>query len=383
MNMRDPTLYRIRHAHHHRTGDRWCIYPMYDFTHALSDAFEGITHSLCTLEFEDHRPLYNWCIAQFDDLPGDPRQYEFARLNLTYTVMSKRKLLELVERRLVTGWDDPRMPTISGMRRRGYTPEAIRDFCTRIGVAKSESLIDVALLEHSVRDHLNRVAPRVMAVLRPLRLVIENYPEGQVEMLEAINNPEDESAGTRQVPFSRVLYIEQDDFREDPPKKFFRLYPGNEVRLRYAYIIKCESVVKDVDGRVVEVRCSYDPDTRGGGGGQEGRRVKGTLHWVSAAHAVPADVRLYDRLFNIEQPGTSDEGHFTDELNPASLEVVSGAWVEPSVLDAAAETRYQFERLGYFAVDADSRRERLVFNRTVTLRDSWAKIEARDRAGSG
>jgi glutaminyl-tRNA synthetase len=382
MNMRDPTLYRIRHAHHHRTGDRWCIYPMYDFTHALSDAFEGITHSLCTLEFEDHRPLYNWCIAQFDDLPGDPRQYEFARLNLTYTVMSKRKLLELVERRLVTGWDDPRMPTISGMRRRGYTPEAIRDFCTRIGVAKSESLIDVALLEHSVRDHLNRVAPRVMAVLRPLRLVIENYPEGQVEMLDAINNPEDESAGTRQVPFSRVLYIEQDDFREDPPKKFFRLYPGNEVRLRYAYIIKCESVVKDADGRIVEVRCTYDPDTRGGGS-QEGRRVKGTLHWVSAAHAVPADVRLYDRLFNIEQPGTAEEGHFTDELNPASLEVVSGAWVEPSVLDAAPETRYQFERLGYFAVDADSTPERLVFNRTVTLRDSWAKIEARDRAVSG
>jgi glutaminyl-tRNA synthetase len=382
MNMRDPTLYRIRHAHHHRTGDRWCIYPMYDFTHALSDAFEGITHSLCTLEFEDHRPLYNWCIAQFDDLPGDPRQYEFARLNLTYTVMSKRKLLELVERRLVTGWDDPRMPTISGMRRRGYTPEAIRDFCTRIGVAKSESLIDVALLEHSVRDHLNRVAPRVMAVLRPLRLVIENYPEGQVEMLDAINNPEDESAGTRQVPFSRVLYIEQDDFREDPPKKFFRLYPGNEVRLRYAYIIKCESVVKDADGRIVEVRCTYDPDTRGGGS-QEGRRVKGTLHWVSAAHAVPADVRLYDRLFNIEQPGTSEDGHFTDELNPASLEVVSGAWVEPSVLDAAPETRYQFERLGYFAVDADSTPERLVFNRTVTLRDSWAKIEARDRAVSG
>jgi glutaminyl-tRNA synthetase len=382
MNMRDPTLYRIRHAPHHRTGDRWCIYPMYDFTHALSDAFEGITHSLCTLEFEDHRPLYNWCIAQFDDLPGDPRQYEFARLNLTYTVMSKRKLLELVERRLVTGWDDPRMPTISGMRRRGYTPEAIRDFCTRIGVAKSESLIDVALLEHSVRDHLNRVAPRVMAVLRPLRLVVENYPEGQVEMLDAINNPEDESAGSRQVPFSRVLYIEQDDFREDPPKKFFRLYPGNEVRLRYAYIIKCESVVKDADGRIVEVRCTYDPATRGGAGAPEGRRVKGTLHWVSAAHAKPAEVRLYDRLFDTEQPGTSDDRHFTDELNPGSLEVVSEAWVEPSVQDAAPETRYQFERLGYFAVDADSTGGRMVFNRTVTLRDSWAKIEARDRAVS-
>ncbi len=382
MNMRDPTLYRIRHAHHHRTGDRWCIYPMYDFTHALSDAFEGITHSLCTLEFEDHRPLYNWCIAQFDDLPGDPRQYEFARLNLTYTVMSKRKLLELVERKLVRGWDDPRMPTISGMRRRGYTPEAIRDFCTRIGVAKSESLIDVALLEHSVRDHLNRVAPRVMAVLRPLRLVIENYPEDQVEMLEAINNPEDPAAGSRQVPFSRVLYIEQDDFREDPPKKFFRLYPGNEVRLRYAYIIKCERVVKDEAGQIVEVRCTYDPDTRGGTNAPE-RRVKGTLHWVSAAHALPAEVRLYDRLFETEQPGTTDGRPFVDELNPASLDVVTTALVEPSVRGAAAESRYQFERLGYFAVDADSRDDRPVFNRTVTLRDSWAKIEARDSRTQG
>ncbi len=375
INMRDPTLYRIRHAHHHRTGDRWCIYPMYDFTHALSDAFEGITHSLCTLEFEDHRPLYNWCIEQFDDLPGRPRQYEFARLNLTYTVMSKRKLLELVERGLVNGWDDPRMPTISGMRRRGYTPEAIRDFCTRIGVAKSESRIDVALLEHSVRDHLNRVAPRVMAVLRPLRLVIENYPEDRVEMMEAVNNPEDPSAGTRQVPFSRVLYIEQDDFREVPPKKFFRLYPGNEVRLRYAYIIRCESVVKDETGRVVEVRCTYDPDTRSGSGASEGRRVKGTLHWVSAAHAVEAEVRLYDRLFRTEDPGASPD--FTSELNPDSLEVVRDARVEPSVVGAPPETRYQFERLGYFAVDPDSTPERPVFNRTVTLRDTWARIEAR------
>ncbi len=379
INMRDPTLYRIRHAHHHRTGDRWCIYPMYDFTHALSDAFEGITHSLCTLEFEDHRPLYNWCIAQFHDLPGDPRQYEFARLNLTYTVMSKRKLLELVERGLVRGWDDPRMPTISGMRRRGYTPEAIRDFCTRIGVARSESLIDFALLEHSVRDHLNRVAPRVMAVLRPLRLVIENYPEGQVEMLEAVNNPEDVSAGSRPVPFSRVLYIEQDDFREVPPKKFFRLFPGNEVRLRYAYIIRCESVVKDEAGNIVELRCTYDPATRSGTGATEGRRVKGTLHWVSAEHALSADVRLYDRLFSTEQPATTDASHFTGELNPESLETVSTAWVEPSVQGAPPESRFQFERLGYFAVDPDSRDDRPVFNRTVTLRDSWARIEARER----
>src|SRR5690606_9163943 len=321
------------------------------------------------------RPLYNWCIAQFDDLPGHPQQYEFARLNLTYTVMSKRRLLELVERGLVNGWDDPRMPTISGMRRRGYTSEAIRDFCTRIGVAKSESRIDVALLEHSVRDHLNRVAPRVMAVLRPLRLVIENYPEDRVEMMEAVNNPEDPSAGTRQVPFSRVLYIEQDDFREVPPKKFFRLYPGNEVRLRYAYIIRCESVVKDETGRVGEVRCTYNPDTRSGSGASEGRRVKGTLHWVSAAHAVEAEVRLYDRLFRTEDPGASPD--FTSELNPDSLEVVRDARVEPSVVGAPPETRYQFERLGYFAVDPDSTPERPVFNRTVTLRDTWARIEAR------
>lgn len=383
INMRDPTLYRIRHAHHHRTGDQWCIYPMYDFTHSLSDAFEGITHSLCTLEFEDHRPLYNWCIEQFDDLPGRPRQYEFARLNLTYTVMSKRKLLELVQRRLVDGWDDPRMPTISGMRRRGYSPEAIRDFCARIGVARSESLIDVELLEHSVREHLNVVAPRVMAVLRPLRLVIENYPEDQVEMLEAVNKPGDADAGTRQVPFSRVLYIEQDDFREDPPRKFFRLYPGNEVRLRYAYIIRCTGVVKDETGQVVEVRATYEPDTRGGAGPSEGRRVKGTLHWVSAAHARPAEVRLYDRLFKTAQPGTTDDAHFTDEINAASLDTVTDAWVEPSVDGAPAGARYQFERLGYFAVDRDSDPSRLVFNRTVTLRDTWARIEARDDAARG
>ncbi len=385
INMRDPTLFRIRHAHHHRTGDRWVIYPMYDFAHALSDAFEGITHSLCTLEFEDHRPLYNWIIEQFPGLPGDPQQIEFARLNLTYTVLSKRKLLELVDKGLVGGWDDPRMPTISGMRRRGYTPRALREFCNRIGVAKNESVIDVALLEHSVREDLNRVAPRAMAVLRPLKIVIENYPEGQVEMLDAINNPEDESAGTRQVPFSRELYIEQDDFREVPPKKFFRLFPGNEVRLRYAYIIKCESVVKDDAGRIVELRCTYDPTTRSGAAGEQ-RRVKGTLHWVSAPHAVQAEVRLYDRLFITEQPGSDDSRHFTEELNPQALEVIADALVEPSLATAgrargahpapgSEATTHQFERLGYFCADRDGTPERPVFNRTVTLRDSWAKIE--------
>ncbi len=374
INMRDPTLFRIRHAHHHRTGDRWCIYPMYDFAHALSDAFEGITHSLCTLEFEDHRPLYNWIIEQFPGLPGHPQQIEFARLNLSYTVLSKRRLLELVDKGFVSSWDDPRMPTISGMRRRGYTPRSIRDFCGRIGVAKNESLIDVALLEHSVREDLNQVAPRAMAVLRPLKIVIENYPEGQVEMLEAINNPEDASAGTRQVPFSREIYIERDDFREVPPKKFFRLFPGNEVRLRYAYIIRCESVVKDEAGEVVELRCSYDPATRGGAAGEQ-RRVKGTLHWVSAAHAVRAEVRLYDRLFTTEQPGTDDTRHFTEELNPLALEVIADALVEPSLATVLPGTTYQFERLGYFCADPDRTSERPVFNRTVTLRDSWAKIE--------
>jgi len=373
MNMRDPTLFRIRHAHHHRTGDRWCLYPMYDFAHALSDAIEGITHSLCTLEFEDHRPLYNWIIEQFPDLPGDPQQIEFARLNLTYTVMSKRKLLELVEKKIVSGWDDPRMPTISGMRRRGYTPTSIREFCARIGVAKNESLIDVALLEHSVREDLNRVAPRAMAVLKPLKIVIENYPEGQFEMMDAINTPEDEAAGPRHVPFSRKLYIEQDDSREVPPKKFFRLFPGNEVRLRYAYIIRCESVVKDEAGEVVELRCTYDPDTRGGSAGEQ-RRVKGTLHWVSAPHAVRAEVRLYDRLFTTEQPGTDDTRHFTEEMNPHALEVTD-ALVEPSLGDATAGITWQFERLGYFCADPDGTPGRPVFNRTVTLRDSWAKIE--------
>ncbi|MCC6162655.1 MAG: glutamine--tRNA ligase/YqeY domain fusion protein [Acidobacteria bacterium] len=374
MNMRDPTLFRIRHAHHHRTGDAWPIYPMYDFAHALSDAFEGITHSLCTLEFEDHRPLYNWIIEQFPGLPGTPQQIEFARLNLTYTVMSKRKLLELVEKHFVSGWDDPRMPTISGMRRRGYTPRAIREFCARIGVAKNESLIDVALLEHSVREDLNGIAPRAMAVLRPLKVVIENYPDGQVEMLEAVNNPEDASAGTRQVPFTKELYIEQDDFREVPPRKFFRLYPGNEVRLRYAYIIRCESVVKDAAGEIVELRCTYDPDTRGGSTSGE-RRVKGTLHWVSAPHAVRAEVRLYDRLFTTEQPGTDDSRHFTEAMNPDALIVVPDALVEPSLASAPAGVTCQFERLGYFCADPDGTAERPVFNRTVTLRDSWARIE--------
>ncbi|MFN8062737.1 MAG: glutamine--tRNA ligase/YqeY domain fusion protein, partial [Vicinamibacterales bacterium] len=327
INLRDPTLYRIRRATHHRTGDAWCIYPMYDYAHALSDAFERITHSLCTLEFEDHRPLYDWCIDQFPDLPGRPQQIEFARLNLTYTVMSKRKLLQLVQEGRVAGWDDPRLPTIAGLRRRGYTPEAIRDFCDRVGLAKKEAVIDMALLEHCLREDLNKRAPRVMAVLRPLKVVIDNYSEGRVESLDAINNPEDEAAGSRAVPFSREIYIERDDFLEDPPKKFFRLAPGREVRLRYAYIVKCESVVKDpATGDVVEVHCTYDPETRSGSS-QAGRRVQGTLHWVSAAHALPAEVRQYDRLLRTEFPG--DE--FLSDLNPDSLTVVPRALVEPSL----------------------------------------------------
>jgi glutaminyl-tRNA synthetase len=373
INLRDPVLYRIRRIAHHRTGDAWVIYPTYDYAHPLSDAFEGITHSLCTLEFEDHRPLYDWLITNLP-VPSTPQQIEFARLNVSYTVLSKRKLLQLVSEGHVAGWDDPRMPTIVGLRRRGYTPEALRDFCDRVGIAKKESLIDVALLEHCIREDLNRRAPRVMAVLRPLKVVIENYPEGRSEELEAINNPEDASAGTRQVPFSRELYIDRDDFREDPPKKYFRLAPGREVRLRYSYIIKCTGVVKDpATGEVVELRCTYDPETRSGSGSQEGRRVQATIHWVSAAHALDAEVRLYDRLFNSERPGESD-GSFLDEINPASLEVVTGCKVEPSLAGAAAESRYQFERLGYFVVDRDSTPDRLVFNRTVTLRDQWAKI---------
>ena len=376
MNMRDPTLYRIRRATHHRTGDAWCIYPMYDYAHPLSDALERITHSLCTLEFEDHRPLYDWCVNNL--IAGDrPRQIEFARLNLNYTVMSKRKLLQLVQQRHVSGWDDPRMPTISGLRRRGYTPESIRDFCARIGVARKENVIDVAQLEHSIRDDLNRRAPRVMTVLRPLKVVITNYPERQVEYVDVVNNPEDASAGKRNVPFSRELYIEQDDFREDPPKKFFRLSPGKEVRLRSAYFVTCTDVVKDADGTVVELRCTYDPATRGGDS-PDGRRVKATLHWVSAAHAVPVEVRLYDRLFSVSDPERArDGGTFLDFLNPQSLEVLSNCQAEPSLVAATVPDRYQFERLGYFCVDPDSRPGALVFNRTVSLRDTWARIEQR------
>ena len=376
LNMRDPTLYRIRRATHHRTGDAWCIYPMYDYAHPLSDALEGITHSLCTLEFEDHRPLYDWCLENL--IEGDrPRQIEFARLNLNYTVMSKRRLLQLVQLGHVSGWDDPRMPTIGGLRRRGCTPESIRGFCARIGVAKKENVIDVAQLEHSVRDDLNRRSPRVMAVLRPLKVVITNYPEGQVEHVDVVNNPEDSSAGTRRVPFSRVLYIEQDDFREDPPKKFFRLSPGKEVRLRSAYFVTCTEVLKNDQGEVVEVRCTYDPATRGGDA-PDGRRVKATLHWVSAMHAIPIDVRLYDRLFSVEDPERSrDGGTFLDVINPQSLEVVRGCWAEPSLASAVPLDRFQFERLGYFCVDPDSSPSALVFNRTVSLRDTWARIEQR------
>ena len=377
VNMRDPILYRIRHAHHHRTGDAWCIYPTYDYAHPLSDAIEGITHSLCTLEFEDHRPLYDWMIDSLKAsarFPSRPQQIEFARLNLNYTVMSKRKLLALVEQKHVSGWDDPRMPTIAGIRRRGYTPEAIRDFCGRIGVAKKENVIDVALLEHTVREDLNRRAPRALAVLRPVKVVIENYPEGKVEEVEAVNNPEDPSAGTRKIPFSRELYIEQDDFREDPPKKFFRLSPGTEVRLRYAYILKCERVVKDASGAITELRCTIDPGSLSGDTAQ--RRVKGTIHWVSAAHARDAEVRLYDRLFTSEDPGEGGRDPLAD-LNPHSLEVIRGAKVEPSLATAAVSTRFQFERNGYFCVDPDSRDAAPVFNRTVTLKDTWAKIEKR------
>jgi glutaminyl-tRNA synthetase len=378
INMRDPTLYRIRHAAHHRTGDAWVIYPTYDYAHPISDAIEGITHSLCTLEFEDHRPLYDWCVDSLigtaREFKSRPRQIEFARLNLNYTVMSKRKLLGLVQQQLVAGWDDPRMPTIAGIRRRGYTAEAVRDFCARIGVAKKENVIDIALLEHSVREDLNRHALRALAVLRPLRLVIENYPEGRVEQLEAVNNPEDSSAGSRRVPFSRVLYIEQDDFMEIPPKKFFRLSPGSEVRLRYAYIIKCERVVKDASGAITEVRCSYDPESLNGASAS--RRVKGTIHWVSAEHAANAEIRLYDRLFLSEDP-SADGRDPLDDLNPHSLEVIAGAKVEPSLVSAAAGSRFQFERQGYFCVDPDSGPGKLAFNRTVTLKDSWAKIQKR------
>lgn len=374
INLRDPVMYRIRRAEHHRTGNQWCIYPMYDWAHGQSDSLEGITHSLCSLEYEDHRPLYDWYLDQLGI--HHPQQIEFARLNLTYTVMSKRRLLTLVEKGHVNGWDDPRMPTLAGLRRRGYTPEAIRDFCDRIGVAKSNSTVDIALLEHCLREDLNKRAPRVMAVLRPLKLVIENYPEGRVEELEAVNNPEDPQAGTRQVPFTRELYIEQEDFREDPPKKYFRLFPGNEVRLRYAYIIKCTGVVKNANGEIVEVRCTYDPATKSGTG-QESKKVKGTIHWVSATHAVPAEVRLYDYLFTKPNPDDVAEGEdFSVNINPNSLETLRACRLEPSLASATAGSRYQFERHGYFIADAkDSSAHHLVFNRTVTLRDTWAKIE--------
>jgi glutaminyl-tRNA synthetase len=375
LNLRDPTLYRIRRTTHHRTGDRWCIYPLYDFTHCLSDALEGITHSICTLEFENHRPLYDWVLDELAT-PCHPQQIEFARLNLTYTVMSKRKLLTLVTGGHVRGWDDPRMPTISGFRRRGYTPEAIREFCDSVGVAKRDSVVDVAMLEHSIREDLNRRAPRVMAVLRPLKVVIENYPDEAVEELEAVNNPEDPDAGTRRLPFSRELYIEREDFMEEPPSKFFRLAPGREVRLRYAYIIKCERVVKDpATGAVVELRCSYDPETRSGSAASA-RKVKATLHWVSARHAITADVRLYDRLFVVEHPDAGKEGDWLAALNPEALTILSDCRVEPSLATVTAGDRFQFERQGYFCVDSDATVERLVFNRTVTLRDTWAKIQA-------
>ncbi len=370
INMRDPVMYRILHATHHRTGDTWCIYPMYDWAHGQSDSIEGITHSICTLEFEDHRPLYYWFVEQLGIF--HPRQIEFARLNLTYTVMSKRRLLQLVQEGHVNGWNDPRMPTISGLRRRGYTPESIRLFADRIGVSKADSVIDVSVLEDCLRAGLNKRAQRVMAVLHPVRLVIENYPDGQVEELEAVNNPEDESMGTRKIPFSKVLYIEQDDFREDPPKKYFRLSPGAEVRLRYAYIIKCTGVVKDPKtGAITELKCTYDPDTKSGSPASQ-RKVKGTIHWVSAQHAVDAEARVYDRLFNVPDPGGEN---WKASLNPNSLEVVKGCKVEPGLAKAKPQDRFQFERLGYYCVDDESRPGSLLFNRTVTLRDTWAKIE--------
>jgi glutaminyl-tRNA synthetase len=375
LNLRDPVMYRILRARHHNTGDRWCIYPMYDWAHGLEDSLERISHSICTLEFENHRPLYDWFLKELGVF--HPQQIEFARLNLTYTVMSKRKLLQLVQEKHVRGWDDPRMPTIAGMRRRGYTPESIRTFCQRVGVAKNNSVIDIALLEHCLRGHLYQVAPRFMAVLRPLRVVIDNYPEGQVEQLEAVNNPEDPAAGTRPVPFSRVLYIERDDFMENPPKQFFRLAPGREVRLRYAYFITCREAVKDAAGEIVELRCTYDPATRGGDA-PDGRKVKATLHWVCAASAVAGEVRLYDHLFNRPDPETVAEGRtFLDNLNPESLQVMDPAYLEPAAAAAAPGAPCQFERLGYFCADPDSAPGRPIFNRTVTLKDTWTKIQQR------
>jgi glutaminyl-tRNA synthetase len=372
INLRDPVMYRIRKATHHRTGDAWCIYPMYDWAHGQSDSIEGITHSICTLEYEDHRPLYDWYLDQLG--VHHPQQIEFARLNLSHTIMSKRKLLELVQQGLVSGWDDPRMPTLAGLRRRGYTPEAIRDFAERVGTAKAAKVVDIAFLEHCLREDLNRRAERRMAVLRPLKLVIENYPEGHVEAMEAVNNPEDPGAGSRKVPFSRVLYIEQDDFRDPAPPKYFRLSPGAEVRLRYAYIVKCTGVERDRSGQVAMVQCTYDPDSRGGD--SRGRRVKGTIHWVSASHSIPAEVRLYDHLFAAPRPDDTEDWHAA--LNPGSLEVVRGARLEPALAGSHRGSRFQFERQGYFCVDErDSSPSRLVFNRTVGLRDTWAKIESK------
>ncbi|MDB6058093.1 MAG: glnS [Verrucomicrobiales bacterium] len=374
--LRDPVLYRIRHAEHHHTGKTWCIYPMYDFAHCLSDYIEGITHSICTLEFEVHRPLYDWILDSLELPRPQPHQYEFARLSITYTVMSKRKLLQLVQEKLVTGWDDPRMPTIAGLRRRGYTPEALRNFCFSIGVTKYNGLTDVAVLEHALREDLNKRASRVMGVLRPIKVVIDNYPEGKVEELDAVNNPEDANAGSRKVPFSRVLYIERDDFMEVPPKKFYRLSPGTEVRLRYAYIIKCNEVIKNAAGEVTELRCTADLDSKHGGA-TAGRKVKATIHWVSAEHAVDAEVRLYDRLFTVEQPDAGD-GDFKSFLNPHSCDTVAGCKVEPGLASASSETKFQFERLGYFRVDPkDSKPGKLVFNRIVSLRDSWAKEQGK------
>mgnify|MGYP001377097376 FL=1 len=372
--MRDPTLYRIRHAEHHRTGDKWCVYPMYDFTHCLSDSLEGITHSICTLEFVNNRELYDWVLDALNVYP--PQQIEFARLGLTYTVLSKRKLIQLVKGGFVRGWDDPRMPTICGMRRRGYTPEAIRDFCSRIGVARAENLVEYSLLEFCVREHLNAIAPRTMAVLDPIKVVIENYPEGQVEWFDMPFSQDGSVEGSRKVPFSRELYIERDDFREDPPKKFHRLFPGSEVRLRYAYYVTCKDVVKDTDGNIVELRCTYDPESKGGAT-PDGRKIKGTIHWVSVPHAVSAEVRLYEHLFTSPTPGNTPEGvEFTDLLNPDSMRVVT-AQVEPALAEFPAGSRVQFERLGYFCVDPDSKPGAPVFNRTVTLKDSWAKIEGK------
>jgi glutaminyl-tRNA synthetase len=376
LNMRDPVMYRILHAEHHRAGNKWCIYPMYDWAHGLEDSIEKVTHSICTLEFENHRPLYDWFLDELGIY--HPQQIEFARLNLTYTVMSKRKLLQLVQQKLVNGWDDPRLPTISGMRRRGYTPEAIRNFCNHISVNKFNSTIDIALLEHCLREDLNKRAMRVMAVLNPLKVIIENYPQGQTEQMDAVNNPEDPSAGTRQIPFCRELYIEQDDFMENPPKKFYRLSPGQEVRLRYGYFITCTKVIKDDNGKVVELRCTYDPATRGGDS-PDGRKVKSTLHWVSAPHSIQSEVRLYSHLFTKENPDDTEEGeNFTDNLNADSLETLQRCYVEPCLKDARPQDKYQFERLGYFCVDKDSTAGKLVFNRTVSLRDSWARIQKQE-----